>query len=681
VNRPILHAPFFGALFLILCTTGVIRAQNIDMDAVSALEEFRWGVRAYHNRNYNDAILSLSRSLSYKPEDQRTRYWLGRAYYYSGLEDAALSEWRGIVDSGRATSHLLSLIETLEVRRGLGPERSGPERYVQTVEIRGRTAENTMFRGPVAVKPRLDGGFYLVSYSTHEIHVFDVNGVIRRTLQGGLEGFDRPYDLVEAPDGTLYVSEFGANRVARVTPSGSKTATFGGRGISDGNLLGPQYLAIDDDGAVYVSDWGNRRVVKYDREGVYLLSFGTQTRGYSGLRNPTGIVFHQNRIFVADSHRRDLSVFDTNGNFLYTIRDLGLNGPEMLSVYDENKLIVSDGNGIVLLDVGSELVSRDVAVESVEGTITSAVKDRNGNIVAVEFETDRILILTPVSSLYAGLVTRIDRAYTDAFPEIVLEVTVEDRFGNPVVGLRGTNFVITEDGYNVGGGEHLFSAYRSDRAEIALVTERSIETQSRAENLSRAAEDLFEALGGRGRIRVVSAGETPGIQAGPETGRLEMVRAATAGGGFSRQWNLDLALRLAGSGIMESPDRRAVVFVTSGNVPDHAFDRYGVREIAHYLRTNGIRFYPVYQEPSRHSEELEYIARETGGESVYLYGSEGLRALIAHIFGQPEGRYTLRYRSVHDSDFGRRYIPVEVEALLAQRSGRDEAGYFAPLEF
>jgi hypothetical protein len=32
------------------------------------------------------------------------------------------------------------------------------------------------------------------------------------------------------------------------------------------------------------------------------------------------------------------------------------------------------------------------------------------------------------------------------------------------------------------------------------------------------------------------------------------------------------------------------------------------------------------------------------------------------------------------TDYGRAYLPLEVEVYLMERSGRDSTGYFAPLE-
>ena len=80
------------------------------------------------------------------------------------------------------------------------------------------------------------------------------------------------------------------------------------------------------------------------------------------------------------------------------------------------------------------------------------------------------------------------------------------------------------------------------------------------------------------------------------------------------------------------------------------------------------------------ASEIKYITDNTMGESYYVYRPEGLSAVMKDIIALPSGVYTLSYTSSLGTDFGRRYLPVEVEAYLLSRSGRDETGYFAPLQ-
>ena len=66
--------------------------------------------------------------------------------------------------------------------------------------------------------------------------------------------------------------------------------------------------------------------------------------------------------------------------------------------------------------------------------------------------------------------------------------------------------------------------------------------------------------------------------------------------------------------------------------------------------------------------------------SWYLYRSEGLAETIQSLLTSPNGSYQLSYVSSLPTDFGKAYLPVEVEVYLMNRSGRDETGYFSPLE-
>jgi hypothetical protein len=52
--------------------------------------------------------------------------------------------------------------------------------------------------------------------------------------------------------------------------------------------------------------------------------------------------------------------------------------------------------------------------------------------------------------------------------------------------------------------------------------------------------------------------------------------------------------------------------------------------------------------------------------------------MVEELREAPGGRYWLSLLSQEDTDFGRRYISLSVEARLFVRSGRDEIGCFGP---
>lgn len=659
----------------------MVQSQQIDMDALSAEEEFRWGVRAFQNARYNEAILSFEQSLAHRPDVPIVREWLGRAYYYSGFYEPAIDVWEALIDEGYAQNRLANRIELIRAGQGVGPETAPEDRYVVSAEIDGRQAEQIVFQRPTTVLPLPNGSFMAASYGTHEIHVFNANGVVTRTLRGGLEGFNRPFDMVRDPAGRVYVSEFGADRVSVLDEAGRRLFSFGNRGIGEGSFLGPQYLTLDSEGFIYVSDWGNRRVSKFDREGSFVLSFGRPRAGFSGLSRPTGLVYLDGYLYVADAARQAIFVFDESGNYVRSISELGLTRPESLSAYTGGRLLVANSSEIVLLDPERETVSRDFDLDRRPAKITSVHADANGNIITTDFDADKIMILSPMASLYSGLDVRIDRVNSDNHPEVLLEISVRDRTGRPQLGLGTPNFVITEDaGGILEGPELLFAGHEASPIETALVIERHQSMSEYSNEIRTVTENLLGPLGGQARSFVVGGEDAPGIVAERSESIGDKARAA-AGGDYHNSAAIDRAVRLAVGSLIDSPAARELVVVSDGEPHDERFGNFGLQETLQFLQVNDVRFSVVYLESGIEVPEFEYLIEQTGGRAVQAFDAAGLAPFVEQLTARRTGRYVLRYISPKDIEFGRRYIPLEIEVAHLRRTGRDETGYFAPLRF
>ncbi len=672
-----------GLLVVTLVVFPVLWAppQQIDMDALSAEEEFRWGVRAFQNARYNEAIMSFEQSLAHRPDVPIVREWLGRAYFYSGFYEPAIDVWEALIAEGYAHNRLANRIELIRASQGVGPETAPEDRYVVSAEINGRQAERLVFQRPTSVEPLANGSFMAASYGTHEIHVFNANGVVTQTIRGGLEGFNRPFDIARDRSGRVYVSEFGADRISVLDAAGRRLFSFGGRGIGEGSFLGPQYLTLDDEEFIYVSDWGNRRVSKFDREGGFVLSFGRPRAGFSGLSRPTGLVYLDGYLYVADAGNQAIIVFDESGNYVRAIRDLGLTRPESLSPYPGGRLLVANSSEIVLLDPERETVRRDFELDQAAAKITSVQVDANGNIITTDFDGDKIMVLSPMSSLYAGLDVRIDRVNSDNHPEVLLEMSVRDRSGRSQLGLGTPNFVITEDaGGILQGPEVIFAGHERSPIEAAVVVERHSSMGAHSNEIRRVTEDLLGTLGTAGRSFVVGGEEAPGIAATRSASIGDKARAA-AGGDYHDSAAVDRALRLAVGSLIDSPAPRELVLVSDGATKEDRFRFFGLQETLQYLQVNDVRFSVVYLEPGIEAAEFEYLVEETGGRTVYAFEAAGLSPFVEQMLARRTGRYVLRYVSAKDTEFGRRYIPLEVEVAHLRRTGRDETGYFAPLRF
>lgn len=681
VRVPAALFPVLSLFVLVMLWPAVprIAAQDIDMDRIEAEEEFRFGVRAFHNGRYNDAILSFSRSLSFNPENMRTRYWLGRAYYFAGFVDAALNQWQYIVDAGAGDAQLRALLDIVNARQGVVPELYEPGEWAVMSELEGVQGESAVFRRPVSIEPREDGSFYVTSFAGQEVILLNANGVLEQRLRGGLAGFDQPFDLVQQ-DGVLFVSEFGGDRVSKVNMRGNKMLTFGGAGTEEGNLLGPQYLATDGQRFIYVSDWGNARICKYDFDGEFVQCFGATAQGeFSGLEEPTGIAWMDGRLFVVDAADGDLHVFDGSGNHLRSVSGLGLSSPEKLTVIGDGELLIADGSQLLRIDPVEEVLHEVSDVAGSSDRVTSGVIDANGNLLVTDFDENKLYFLSRVPNLYSGLHVQIERVVADNFPEVYIDLAVENRLGDPIVGLDETNFFVTEDGRQVGGPELIAAAHAIDRSQIALLLDKSPAMARQREAMVEAAAQLASAA--NTDLRVVSAGVSPVLEApaGSSSGRVAAEAASPQG--FSPEWSFDRGLYFSATSLLDTREHRAIVFVTDGQLGQAAFQNYGLQELSALLRNNHIRLYVVYVAQGQRHDALEFLSSESGGESMFLYQDDGIRSIADDAVARPSGRYTLRVTSGSATDFGRAYIPLEVEAYLIRRSGRDEAGYFGPREF
>lgn len=700
---------------ILICTLFVttnLCSQTIDMSEVSAREEFRWGVTSFHAGLFNKAILSFEKSLSARPTDPVIQDWLARSYIRSGLEQTALKIYENLIHQGKSTALIQNRVDLLRYKQGVDAEIGIADKWVISEEIPAKRNDMQIFSRPASLTPASDGGFFLASYASNEIVQFDANGSIVRTIRGGLEGIDHPFDALNVGDRYLFITEFRGDRILRYELEGRNTVKFGQKGLKEGQLLGPQFLASDGSDYVYVTEQGNRRVSKFDIDGKFVLSFGKQTGSFPGFREPTGIVVHHGMVFVADAGRRSIDVFDGSGNFVRSYGGSGeLTRPEGLSVYQDNVLLVADGREVRFFDIENELFMSYAKLPGDSRRVVKAERDANGNIIVSDFDADRVSILSELSGMYAGLSVQIDRIISEQFPEVYVEVSVKDKSGFPLTGLTLSNFVVRErvprdESISIVYGSHktksepvavpapgtviqpqnvslFYDGNAAQYANIALLYERSGASALRKTEFRDATDQILKSIKGRGSLIAVSASEHPSLDTEKDAAANSIAKAAIGGGPYTEGWRFDMGLRLAASELVNGRGKRAVVFFSTGSLGTKAFDTYGLVECASFLTNNNISFFCIYtdREFERAPKELEYLCRATGGKSYFLYRPEGVGGVVDDVLSVRVGTYILKYTSGSYADFGNSFIPVEVEAFLFKRSGRDELGYYAPLEF
>lgn len=139
----------------------------------------------------------------------------------------------------------------------------------------------------------------------------------------GPDQFIYPTGIVEAPDGTLFISEYGggAERVRAFDKSRNVIEEWGAFGSAPGEFNRAMRVTMDLTGVVYVLDTGNHRVQRFDRQGKLLGVVGEPGNGPGQLKDPYDLALGpeargRQSLFVCEYGNNRISRFSFEGGFL-----------------------------------------------------------------------------------------------------------------------------------------------------------------------------------------------------------------------------------------------------------------------------------------------------------------------------------------------------------------------------
>ena len=645
-----------------------------------ASEEFRRGVQAYYKGAFNEAIVQFEKALAYLPDDNLILDWLGKAYYKAGLEGSALSYWNNASENGYGGLLLENKIEIVRERRVTGDSTDKLMRFSEAGAFPGDFKGNMIFSGPVSVQPNYDGTMWVAAYNTNEVILLNQNGKVINRLEGPVNGFDRPSDILRLHDGNLLVSENAGDRIALLNSKGRFEKYIGSKGRGTGELVGPLYLAQDYLERIYVTDYGNRRIDVFDKDGEPVFFFGGKTVDFAGLKGPTGIAVVEESVFVADDQTGSIYEFDRAGNF---IRELVENGtfkkPEAVK-YWNGSLIVCDSNRVVSVDADSGALFEYVRTGNAPSRVTSASPDVNGNVIVTDFTANEVYVMSKVQELVGGLFVQIEQIDASKFPNVTVELRVENRHRQPVVGLQEENFYLTENMRPVSKLKMLGAASNNTDADITIIIDRSISAGEFGREIESSVKEIAAAMNGNGTLRIIAAGAIPAVEyiGRPDAlGDFSLEALKTKQTSFAA---CDLALRLASNDLINAAKKRGIVLITAGSSNNLTFEKYNLAELSSYMNNNSISFSVIQLDQRALNDELSYVAESTSGNTYYVFRPQGLNDVVKDIIELPQGIYQLSFVSAMSTNFGTNYLPLEAEVYLLNRSGRDETGYFAPLQ-
>ena len=152
-------------------------------------------------------------------------------------------------------------------------------------------------------------------------------------------GLRNPRNLAIGPDGNLYITD-ASDRVAVVSPAGKVLRTWGKSGNGPGEFhfvsTDPSdpnavlaSIAVGPDGKVYVSDSGNQRIDVFSPTGAFVRQFGGSGTGNGRFLAVVDLaVGRTGNVYVADDLQMTLSKFSANGRFEWSIGG-GLADPDL----------------------------------------------------------------------------------------------------------------------------------------------------------------------------------------------------------------------------------------------------------------------------------------------------------------------------------------------------------------
>jgi RHS repeat-associated protein len=268
---------------------------------------------------------------------------------------------------------------------------------------------------PEVIKLGPDGSFYTMADDMGTvIRRIGTDGIIT-TAAGTGDGFSYngdgipateanidATDLAIAPDGTLYIADWGNDRVRAVgtdgiisTVAGNGNFGFGGDGgpATRAEMRGPTSIDLGPDGTLYILDEANARVRRVTPDGIIATVAGNGGYGYSGDGGPaTQAEIYAQEIAIGPTGEIFIAE-DFVDDFPDRIRRIGPQLPGFL--VDEIVVASEDGSEVYVFDKsGRHLRTLNALTSSLKYQFgyrydssgpLETIEDGDGNITTIEY--------------------------------------------------------------------------------------------------------------------------------------------------------------------------------------------------------------------------------------------------------------------------------------------------------
>lgn len=304
------------------------------------------------------------------------------------------------------------------------PRNDLPQPY-RTVRTWGQLPAGVKWAAVTAIEPAPDGTIYVVhrcvnnsceGRSEPPILAFDKTGRLLRAFGAGL--FNFPHGGTIDRDGNLWMTDArGGNGIGhqaiKLSPEGKVLMTLGTKGVSGS---GPAHFDQPTDvveapnGDLFVTDshrdGTNNRVVHFRKDGTYVREWGRKGAGPGEFSEPHTIAMDsQGRLFVGDRENNRIQIFDQSGRFLADWRQFGR--PSGITITKDDTIYVADSESGGRDTGAHELpgIRKGIRIGSAKtGAVTAFIEDMEP--LAVEHAGAEGVGVDADGHVYGGVVRR-----------------------------------------------------------------------------------------------------------------------------------------------------------------------------------------------------------------------------------------------------------------------------------
>lgn len=198
------------------------------------------------------------------------------------------------------------------------------------------------------------GRVYVTEGRGNRVSILDRDGSIAgRFGEAGTSNgqFNEPWGIAVTPGGDVFVADTWNHRIQRFNASGQYLGQWGTLGDSQGQagvgtglFWGPRDIAVGPDGRLYVTDTGNKRIQVFDQNGVALNALGGEGSAPGRLREPVGVTWGADALWVADAWNNRVQRLSADGGVLGQTL---VTGWESQAITNKPYLAVSPGGSVV----------------------------------------------------------------------------------------------------------------------------------------------------------------------------------------------------------------------------------------------------------------------------------------------------------------------------------------------